>query len=115
MGLGDNKTKFLFRCQGFPVPDVARGILRKLIKFIGMTPARDHLADNYPFKGRGGEGFTLFQPLMESYAVMDVYYDTNETELLISTCMPDRLKVGAVIAFLGKEIGPATGGKLKEE
>ena len=115
MSLGDNKTKFLFRCQGWVAPDMARGVLRKLVHFIGMTPARDHPIDHYPFEGGGGEGFSLFQPLKESYAVMDVYYDTNESELLISTCMPDRLKVGAVIAFLGKEIGPATGGKLKED
>ena len=115
MGFGDHKTKYLFRCQGFAVPNVARGILRKLIRFIGMTPARDHLVDNYPFKGGGGEGYTLFQPLMESYAVMDVYYDSNETELLISTCMPERLAVDAVLSFLEREIGPATGGKLKEE
>jgi hypothetical protein len=115
MGLGDNKTKFLFRCQGWVAPDMAHSLLRKLIETIGMTPARKHPVDHYPFNGGGGEGFTAYFPLMESYAVMDVYYDTNETEILISTCCPDRLKVAAVIAFLGKEIGPATGGKLKED
>lgn len=115
MTLGDNKTKFLFRCRGWVAPDMAHSLLRKLIAFIGMNPARKHPVDHYPFNGGGGEGFTLYFPLIQSYTVMDVYYDLNETELLISTCMPERLEVGAVIAFLGKEIGPATGGKLKED
>ncbi len=116
MGLGDNKVKFLFTCQGYLVPVEMRRIALDLIQRIGMTPARSHPVDDYPLpNGLGGEGFTLFQPLTESYLVIDVYYDRNESELLISTCMPDRLKVAAVIAFLEKEIGPATGGKLKED
>ena len=115
MVFGDNKAKFLFLCQGWVPPADMRHVALNLVKFIGMTPARNHPLDDYPYLGQGGNGYTLFQPLMESYLVVDVYYDLNQTELLISTCMPDRLEVAAVISFLGKEIGPATGGKLKEE
>ena len=115
MSLGTNKTKFMFVSQGWLAPDMARTVIKQLVKVIGMTPARDHQIDSYPYQGGGGVGYTLFQPLMESYVVMDVYYDQDETELLISTCMPDRLLVDVVKSFLGEQVGPTTGGKLKEE
>ena len=115
MGLGDNKAKFLFTCQGWTAPEFVHSLLQRLVELIGMTPARKHQIDHYPFNGGGGEGFTAYFPLMESYAVMDVYYDLNQTELLISTCMPDRLLVDVVKSFLTEQIGQTTGGKLKEE
>lgn len=115
MSLGDNKEKFLFTCQGFQLPTDMRRVATNLVNFIGMTPARNHPVDDYPFNDGGGYGFTLFQPLIESYLVIDVYYDQNETEILISTCKPELLLVDTVISFLGKEIGPATGGRLREE
>jgi hypothetical protein len=115
MGLGDNKAKFLFTCRGWIPPAEMRIVALRLIRIIGMTPARSHLVDSYPYQGGGGDGYTLFQPLMESYLVVDVYYDLNETELLISTCMPDRLEVDVVKSFLDEEIGQTSGGKLKEE
>lgn len=106
------KTKFVFWCQGYVPPEKAHLLALKLIAFIGMTPARKHPVDDYPYRGRGGKGYTLFQPLMESYLIMDVYYDHNLTEILISTCKPDRLIPEAVKSFLGKEIGPAVEGLL---
>jgi hypothetical protein len=116
MSLGDNKVKFLFSSQGYLAPADMRRVSLELIERIGMTPARSHPVDDYPLpNGLGGQGYTLFQPLTESYLVVDVYYDKNETELLISTCMPERLMVDVVKSYLGEQIGPTTGGKLKEE
>jgi hypothetical protein len=113
MSLGDNKAKFLFICQGWLPPAETRRVVLGLIRLVGMTPARSHPVDDYPLPdGTGGDGFSLFQPLVESYAVADVYYDRNETEILISTCKPERLGVDEVISFLGKELGPASGGRL---
>lgn len=111
MAIGDNKVKFLFASQGWVPPAEMRKLALRLIKLIGMTPARNHLVDDYPYQGGGGNGYTLFQPLMESYLVVDVYYDQNETEILISTCMPDRFDVGMVTSFLEQELGPTAGGK----
>lgn len=111
MGLGENKSKFLFVSQGWVAPMEMRRLALQLIKLIGMTPARNHLVDDYPFQGGGGDGYTLFQPLMESYLVVDVYYDQNETEILISTCIPERLNLAVVLDFLGEEIGPTVGGR----
>lgn len=119
MGLGDQKAKFLFTCEGFLVPRDMRTTALDLVKSIGMRPARRHPVDDYPYDdgqgNGGGYGFTLFQPLMESYLVIDVYYDRSETEILISTCMPDRLNVDEVVEFLTTRIGPTRGGLLRDE
>lgn len=71
-----------------------------------MSPARTYRVDTYPYQGGGGQGFTLFQPLKESYAIADVYYDLTETEILISTCKPERMNIEAVIMIMTTEIGP---------
>lgn len=117
--LGERKERFLFTCTGFVLPADARKFLTNLVNCVGMTPARRHPIDDYPYdngeQSGGGFGYTLYQPLMESFAIMDVYYDLNQTEVFISTCKPDRLDVDAVLSFLAKEIGPASGGRLIEE
>lgn|SRR5512135_758267 len=112
MGLGDNKAKFLFVSRGWIPPAEMRRLALDLIERIGMTPARSHPLDDYPYRGSGGNGYTLFQPLTESYLVADVYYDRKETEILISTCMPERLDVDSVVEFLNVEIGETSGGLL---
>jgi tRNA G37 N-methylase TrmD len=113
MGLGDDKAKFLFISQGWIPPMEMRRMALRLVELVGMTPARHHQIDDYPYRGGGGNGYTLFQPLMESYLVADVYYDRNETEILISTCIPERLVMGSVMSFLENEIGPTTGGRME--
>lgn len=119
MGLGENKEKYLFTCRGWLPPAEMRRVLLQLIELIGMRKARSHPHDDYPYDDGevvgGGDGFTLYQPLMESYAVVDVYYDSHESEVLVSTCKPERLAVDKVINFLSRKVGPTKGGKLKEE
>lgn len=115
-GLPGERAKFLFTCQGWIPPSEMRRVALGLIQKIGMTPARSHPVDDYPLpNGLGGNGYTLFQPLTESYLVADVYYDRNETELLISTCMPERLVLGTVESYLEEQIGPVSGGRLMLE
>lgn len=77
-----------------------------IIANIGMTPARTGRIDEYPYRKGGGCGYTAFFPLMESYLIMDAYSDLNETEVLISTCVPDRLHPDDVTYLLSKLIGP---------
>ncbi len=99
------KKKFVYRCQGILDPKAMRRLARKLIAFIGMSPARRGRIDPYPYRGGGGNGWTGFFPLMESYIMIDVYTQVNETEILISTCKPERVVNEAVKSFLSKEIG----------
>jgi hypothetical protein len=104
--LQPQKQKFIYRCQGVLGPKAMLQVALNLIAFIGMTPARRGRVDRYPYQGGGGKGFTLFQPLKESYLVIDVYDNVNESEVLISTCKPERLHDESVKSFLAKEIGP---------
>lgn len=103
--LGMEKRKFLFQCMGVLKQDQARDVIKNFIAFIGMTPARHPRIDTYPFEEGGGEGYTGFFPLMESYIVVDVYTNLSHTEILISTCKPERLTIPGVLAFLNKNIG----------
>jgi len=105
--LGLEKRKFLFLCESYiPRANIIETV-KRLIDFIGMTPARTpRIKDKYPYKGRGGIGYTSFHPLMESYIVVDAYKDLNHMEILLSTCKPDRAHPSAIICFMNREFGP---------
>ncbi len=109
-----NKRKFLFLCKGVVGVEVLASIIQDFIQIIGMTPARMpeifSRSDEYPFKGGGGFGLTGiwgFFPLMESYIIVDSYTDLRETEVLLSTCKPDRMCLSTATDFLSTHIGPA--------
>ena len=80
-------------------------IAKEVIRLAGMTIARQGRVDNYPFEGKGGEGYTLYQPLCESYLVIDVYTDIGETELMLSTCRPDRINLDILRDYLERYVG----------
>ena len=80
-------------------------IAKDLIQLAGMTIARQGRVDKYPYEGKGGEGYTLYQPLCESYLVVDVYTDLEETEILLSTCRPDRINLDALRNYLECRVG----------
>lgn len=104
--LGSHKQKFVFSCRGIVPRDRLAQAAKTIIALIGMTAARPGRIDDYPYQNGGGAGCTGFFPLMESYLIIDSYSDLNETEILISTCVPERLKMDTVTAFLSKFIGP---------
>jgi hypothetical protein len=103
--LGSHKRKFLFSCAGVLSASDVDDFAKLFIKIAGMTPARPGRIDSYPYKGGGGEGFTGYFPLMESYLVVDVYIDLNETEVLLSTCKPDRINLNALVNCLSCRVG----------
>jgi S-adenosylmethionine/arginine decarboxylase-like enzyme len=78
----------------------------EFIKLAGMTSARAGRIDKYPYNNGGGEGFTGFFPLVESYLMIDVYTDINETEILLSTCKPERINVDTLRNYLVCQVGP---------
>lgn len=105
--LGEHKKKFVFVAYGSPGPSEMVSIVHAIIKAAGMTLARGFRVDMYPYHEKGGEGYTFFQPLCESYCVADVYYDLNETEVLISTCKPERMDTAKILEIMEIMIGPA--------
>ncbi len=104
--LGTCKKKFEYSCQGVLSPKAMWEAVQKIIVLARMTPARKGRLDRYPFNGGGGKGFTIYQPLTESWCIADVYRDLNRSDIELSTCKPERIDEPALIAFLSKEIGP---------
>jgi hypothetical protein len=104
--LGTHKRKFVFSCSGVILQKAVNSFAKQFIKVAGMNPARPGRIDPYPFNGGGGAGYTGFFPLMESYLMIDVYTDINETEVLLSTCKPDRINIDALRNYLACQIGP---------
>ena len=123
--LGKTRMKFVFISQGAVPRGQIRRVARNVINFVGMTPARRGRIDSYPYErriwrkvwnwlsgfasGAGGQGYSGFFPLVESWLFWDDYRNLGkqgETEITISTCKPERLDPIAVCALLSKEIGP---------
>ena len=106
--LGFQKRKFIFLSIGIIEKQMIGVVIKNLIELIGMTPARTGRIDEYPYLGGGGEGYTGFFPLMESYVIVDTYIELNQTEILLSTCKPDRMSISTIIEFLDKAVGPTS-------
>ena len=100
------KKVFEFHCRGIHGPMGMWEVIQKLIRLVGMTPARKGRIDRYPWRGGGGSGFTIYQPLVESYCMVDVYYDSKHTHIVLSTCKPERVDLVVVNVFLAEQIGP---------
>ena len=103
--LGTHKRKFVFSCGGVLSPHAVSSFCEKFIRIAGMNPARPGRIDHYPYNGGGGEGFTGFFPLMESFLIIDCYTDLNETEITLSTCKPERLNLDALKNYLTCQLG----------
>ena len=48
-------------------------IIASIIDSIGMTPAHGSSLCCYPAGGKGGVGFTVFQPITESFIILDAW------------------------------------------
>ncbi len=95
---------------GVLTPGPMLRVLRQVIAFVGMNPARGPRLDFYPFGGKGGKGFTLYQPLTQSFITADVYQEDLEgnpirqTVVILASCKDyDPVAVGLLLAKL---IGP---------
>jgi hypothetical protein len=102
-------------CAGVLPVEEMKGVLLQVIAFVGMTPARGPRVDWYPFEGKGGQGYTLYQPLTESFITADVYEKNlegkpvNQTEIILASCRGyDPVAVGAL---LRKLVGPLIEGE----
>ncbi len=103
--LGQVKAKFVWVSKGILPAQMMMVVAERIIKAAGMTLARDGRVDWYPYKGGGGKGYTLYQPLMESYLIADVYTDLGETEILLSTCKPERIDLDQIHGILENNVG----------
>jgi|GEM_PF-6131126 len=110
--LGEKKQIEGWTCRGWMSHERMSEIVDFLIRSIGMEPGRECRIDHYPYKGKGGAGYTLYQPLTDSWAVADIYTDLNQTKFTLASCKPfqneivcDLLEVliGPVIRILSRD------------
>jgi hypothetical protein len=79
--------------------------LREITEAIGMDPVAEPACWQYPYNGKGGVGFTLCQPITESFLCLDVWQDHNGAYLFICSCVSIKAqKLYPVIARFGLNV-----------
>jgi len=74
-------------------------ITEELIESVGLSPAPGATFCNYPINGKGGVGFTYFQPITESFIAWDVWpscklvWVLNNSGLKIVTMKYDQISL----------------------
>ena len=72
---------------------IGMDLINSLISKIGMTKAPGESLCRYPLNnGKGGFGYTYFQPITESFMIIDSWPDLNGAYLFICSCMPFDVK-----------------------
>jgi len=72
-----------------------RDFLVKAAEAMGMTPVASAASWQYPLAGAGGSGFTIVQPITESFLALDTWPDHEGAYLFICSCKqfaPDCLR-----------------------
>ena len=103
--IGDSKKKYIFLVRGILNEGSAKGFAYDFIEAAGMHPARPGRIDQYPYNGHGGIGWTGYFPLIESYLIIDVYIPQGYTEILLSTCKPEAVRLNYLEEILNDRIG----------
>jgi hypothetical protein len=76
--------------------------LSECVKAMGMTPIAPAAVWRYPVEGKGGVGWTMFQPIVESFLALDIWSDHRGAYLFIASCRKfDALQLVAVIRSFG--------------
>lgn len=99
-------------CRGVLSPQQTIYVLLQVIAFIGMNPGRPARVDFYPYIGAGGRGYTVYQPLTDSYITADVYEEdiygnlVNQTVVILASCKSyDPVAVGILLSKLIGTVG----------
>lgn len=73
--------------KGTLAPHEWRHFLKKCTKAMGMAPAGKAATWKYPTAdGKGGVGFTIVQPITESFLALDAWPDFDGAYLMVASC-----------------------------
>jgi hypothetical protein len=80
--------------------------LQKAVRFVKMTPMPEYLSTIlFPLAdGQGGQGYTIFLPLVESYIVADAWPEMGHIFISLASCRPFNARSLAIM--LRREFGP---------
>jgi S-adenosylmethionine/arginine decarboxylase-like enzyme len=84
--LGEEMRVLVMVVTGDVSEEAGKGLVNELIEKIGMSVAPENLMCRYPVDGKGGFGYTFFQPLTESFVALDSWPDLGGAYLFICSC-----------------------------
>ena len=88
--LGDKLQLSAFTIRGHLTFNNCGKLMDDIITKIGMTVAHGSTVCHYPVAGKGGTGWSIFQPITESFLVLDVWpeADIPHAFLVVASCKP---------------------------
>ena len=86
IGLGENMKILSVAIRGNVNEESGQLLVKELVEAIGMTIAPEQLLCRYPVDGKGGFGYTFFQPLTESFIAFDSWPDLCGAYLIMCSC-----------------------------
>jgi hypothetical protein len=81
--------------------------IKSVVVAIGMTPVYSPAFWKYPYpgSGEGGNGFTIVQPITDSFVCLDMWSDHGGAYLFMCSCKPiDARKFYPVITAFGLSV-----------
>ena len=86
--LGDRLHVSAFTIRGHLTVANCGQLMEDIIRRIGMTTAHGSTVCHYPVSGLGGIGFTIFQPITQSFLVLDCWpeADIPHAFLVVASC-----------------------------
>ena len=84
--LGERMRVVIMSVTGNVSHDVGIELVNEIITAIGMEKAPGNLLSRYPVNGKGGVGYTYFQPITESFITFDAWPDLGGAYLFICSC-----------------------------
>lgn len=69
-------------------PERCATLTRRMISACGLSVAPGATCCTYPAGGKGGVGFTYFQPITESFITWDVWPEIGGAYLVVFSCKP---------------------------
>jgi hypothetical protein len=84
--LGEQMKILVVAVKGEVNEESGQELVKELVEKIGMTIAPEQLLCRYPVDGKGGFGYTFFQPLTESFIAFDSWPDLCGGYLVICSC-----------------------------
>jgi S-adenosylmethionine/arginine decarboxylase-like enzyme len=84
--LGSRLLLAAFAVRGTVDEERAKQIIDSIIETIGVSRAHTAITYPYPIDGKGGTGFTVLQPITESFLAVDSWPDHGGAYVVIASC-----------------------------
>lgn len=88
MTLGASLQVVALALRGVLDEEEWRRLLLDITRALGMCAAWEPVSYGYPVEGKGGVGFTLIQPITESFLAVDAWPDHGGAYLVVASCKP---------------------------